>query len=123
PEVTWVGPAELRRIARRSAGLAGDPDHFGHAVLRDPLLKFVPDPLRSQLRTLVALTEARYALAPAMATFARDSAGIKVELSLVIADARTGMVVWRSVATADGATPPAAFRAAMARVLPVEGVQ
>src|ERR1041385_6325651 len=78
PEVTWVGPAELRRDARRAAGLAGDPDHFAHALLRDPLIKTVPDPLRSQIRTLVALTDARYALAPAIETFQRDSAGVKL---------------------------------------------
>lgn len=123
PEVTWVGPAALRRAANRSAGLSGDPDHFGHAVLRDPLIKVVPDPLRSQIRTLVALTDARYAVAPAMASFAHDSAGVKVQLVLVLIDARTGLVAWRSNATAAAATPAQAFRAAMAHVLPVQGVQ
>ena len=123
PEVTWVAPAALRRAANRSAGLSGDPDHLGHAVLRDPLIKIVPDPLRSQLRTLEALTDARYALAPAMITFEHDSAGVKLELTLVLADARTGFVLWRSIATAAAATPAQAFRAAMAHVLPVEGVQ
>ena len=123
PEVTWVGPAELRREAARSAGLAGDPDHFGHAILRDPLIKIVPDPLRSQLRTLVALTDARFVLAPAMVTFTHDSAGVKAELTLVLADARTGLVGWRSIAVGEAASPASAFRAAMARVLPVQGVQ
>ena len=123
PEVTWVGPVELRREARRSAGLAGDPDHYAHAMLRDPLLRVVPDPLRSQVRTLVALTDARYALAPAIITFARDTAGVKVAFTVVLIDARTGVVGWRSVATAAAPTPAQAFRAAMAHLLPVQGVQ
>jgi len=122
PEVTWVGPVELRRVARRAAGLATDPDHLGHAILRSPLIKVVPDPLRSQIRTLVALTDARYVLAPAAEAFWKDSAGVKVELHLVLLDARTGLVGWRSIATGSGPTPALAFRAAMAHVLPLEGM-
>ncbi|MGH2670179.1 MAG: hypothetical protein ACRDH5_13875, partial [bacterium] len=29
PEVTWVGPTELRRAARRAAGIAPEPDQMG----------------------------------------------------------------------------------------------
>lgn len=123
PEVTWVGPAELRREAHRAAGLAGDPDHFAHAILRDPLMRVVPDPLRSQIRTLVALTDARFALAPAIETFAQDSGGVKIAFTLVLIDARTGVAGWRSNATATAPTAAQAFRAAMAHVLPVQGVQ
>ena len=123
PEVTWVGPAELRREARRAAGLADDPDQFAHAILRDPLIRVVPDPLRSQIRTLVALSDARFALAPAIETFARDSGGVKVQFTLVLIDARTGVAGWRSVATATAPTAAQAFRAAMAHLLPVQGVQ
>ena len=124
PEVTWVGPRELRRAARRATGLATDPDHMGHAVLRDPLLKVVPDPLRSQIRTLVALVDARYALVPASAVFLQEANGnVKVELKLVIVDARTGVPAWRSIAVGSAATPAMALRAALAAVLPVAGVQ
>jgi hypothetical protein len=123
PEVTWVGPPELRSASRRAAGLATDPDHLGHAVLRDPSLKVVPDPLRSQIRTLVALVDARYCLVPAAAVFLREGDAVKVDLSLVLVDARLGAPVWRSIASAAAATPAQALRAAMARVLPVEGVQ
>src|SRR5216117_1136220 len=31
PEVTWVGPTELRRAARRAVGVAADPDQMGTA--------------------------------------------------------------------------------------------
>ena len=36
PEVNWVLPRELRKMARRSAGYLVDPDQMGHAVLRGP---------------------------------------------------------------------------------------
>ena len=36
PEVSWVPPRELRKMARRSAGYLADPDQMGHAVLRSP---------------------------------------------------------------------------------------
>jgi hypothetical protein len=123
PEVTWLGPAALRQIARRSTGLGTDPDRMGHAVLRDPTLKFVPDPLRSQIRTLTALADARFVLAPAAAVFLPDPAGVRLELHLVLVDTRTGAPAWRSIATAAAATPTEAFRSAMARIFPVQGVQ
>jgi hypothetical protein len=55
PEVSWVLPPQLRKIARRSAGFVEDPDEMGQAVLRSPGMEKVPDPLRSSLRGLVAL--------------------------------------------------------------------
>ena len=123
PEVTWVAPAELRRAARRASGLATDPDHMGHAILRDPLFKIVPDPLRSQIRTLVALVDARYALVPASLVFLKEPAGIKAELNFVLVDARTGSPVWRSVASGSGPDAPLALRSALANILPIRGVQ
>jgi hypothetical protein len=123
PEVTWLGPAALRQIARRSTGLGTDPDRMGHAVLRDQGLKVVPDPLRSQIRTLTALADARFALVPAAAVFLPDPAGVKLELHLVLVDTRTGAPVWRSIASAPGANPSEAFRRAMARIFLVQGVQ
>ena len=38
PEVRWVLPPELRKIARRSPGIVGDPDQMGQAMLRSPKL-------------------------------------------------------------------------------------
>src|SRR5689334_12240778 len=45
PEVTWVGPAELRHTARRAPGIAADPDQMGTPFLRASNIIDVPDPL------------------------------------------------------------------------------
>ena len=44
PEVNWVLPPKLRKVARRAPGLVGDPDQMGQAVMRAPHLRVIPDP-------------------------------------------------------------------------------
>lgn len=120
PEVNWVLPPELRKIARRSAGFVDDPDQMGQAVLRSPNLTKVPDPLRSSLRGLVALVDGRLALVPASLGFGPEPSGqIRADLTLVLADCRSGRILWRSVAYGRGANPDQALNAAVAAVLPV----
>lgn len=122
PEVTWLLPDVLRRAARRAPGIAVDPDQMATAVLRVEKLTIVPDPLRSQLRTLAALStggDERYALAPAALIYRRPhaTAGTAAspppppagaalgELVMVLVDVRTGHVMWRTVARGSGADP------------------
>src|SRR3989475_6072259 len=77
PEVSWLLPDELRRVARRAPGIAPAPDQMGTAILFHPTKQqpeMVADPLRSELRTLAALAGGgRYALVPAGLTFRRKS--------------------------------------------------
>jgi hypothetical protein len=123
PEVNWVLPPKLRKVARRAPGLVGDPDQMGQAVMRTPNLKMIPDPLRSSLRNLVALTDGRIVMIPAALGFVRDSAGgVRADLSLVAGDVRSGKVLWRSQAIGSGATPFAALAAALAAVLPTDAM-
>jgi len=122
PEVHWVLPPELRKIARRSAGVVDDPDQMGQAVLRSPKLTKVPDPLRSSLRGLVALVGGRLALVPASLGFGLEPNGqLRADLTLVLADARNGNILWRSVAYGRGNSADQALNAAMAAVLPTSG--
>ena len=124
PEVGWVLPAELRKMARRSAGFVPDPDQMGQAVMRSPKLSVVPDPLRSSLRSLMAVADGRLALVPASLGFGPEPDGqIRADLSMVLVDARTGKVLWRSLALGRGRTPDEALGAAMAAVLPLSGGQ
>jgi hypothetical protein len=119
PEVNWVLPPQLRKIARRAAGVVEDPDQMGQAILRAPNLAKVPDPLRSSIRSLVALVGGRLALVPASVGFGPEPNGrIRADLSLVLADSRSGKVLWRTLAYGRGASPDQALNAAVAAVLP-----
>jgi hypothetical protein len=119
PEVHWVLPPELRKMARRAAGFVPDPDEMGQAVLRAPKLMVIPDPLRSSLRSLLAIADGRVALVPAALGFGPEPDGrIRADLSLVVGDARTGKVMWRALAQGRGKTPDEALNAALAAVLP-----
>lgn len=120
PEVTWVGPAELRRTARRAAGVATDPDQLGTAFLRADKLIEVPDPLRYQLRTLVGLAGGRFAMIPAGLVYRRrpGRTDATAELSIVMVDTRVGRVGWRTVARGDGEDPWTALTKAVKSLTP-----
>jgi hypothetical protein len=106
-------------MARRAAGFVPDPDQMGQAVMRAPNLKTIPDPLRSSLRSLLAIADGRLALVPAAVGFGPEPNGeIRADLSLVLGDVRTGKVLWRSLALGRGKTPDQALNAALATVLP-----
>lgn len=120
PEVTWMLPEELRKTARKGAGMIPDPDRMGQSVLRSEQLKTVPDPLRSNLRTLMALAGGRYAFIVASVEYGQDEEGAsRVTLAAVLADTRTGAVSWRSKnAIGTGSKPADAFKAAVKSFMP-----
>lgn len=125
PEVTWVPPAELRRVARRAAGIAADPDQLGTPFLRAEQLVDVPDPLRYQLRTLMGLVGGRYVLVPAGLVFRkppnRPTAQPPIavaELSVVLVDTRVGRIGWRTVARGEGDDPWVALTRAVKSLTP-----
>lgn len=119
PEISWLYGSELRRVVRRSAGIIPEPHRFGHAILRAPSLKTVPDPTRSHFRTLTALAGGRHVFVPASLTLARDEEGaVRVTLVVVVADSRTGRLIWRSDALGTGPTTAAALRSAVEYFLP-----
>jgi hypothetical protein len=72
----------------------------------------------------MAVAGGRLALAPASLGFGPEPDGrIRADLSLVLADSRTGKVIWRSLALGRGRTPDEALNAAIAAVLPLDGGQ
>lgn len=121
PDVSWVFPEELRAMARRAPTVAPDPDKMGQSVMAAPKLTFMPDPLRSYARGLVAIAGGRRLLIPAAANFSHPATGpgVKVELAVVLADARNGTVTWRTLAVGEGATPDAAVNEALRTMLPL----
>ncbi len=119
PEVTWVLPAELRRVARGAPGFLIDPDRMATATLRHNLAT-IPDPLRSQMRSLTGAVGDRLSLVPASLLFFLEEDGTgRAELTVVLADVRLGDIWWRSVVTGNGADPWTALRKALETLAPV----
>jgi hypothetical protein len=119
PEVTWVLPPKLRQIARRNPGMVAAPDQMGQSILRSPKIKRVPDPLRTNLRSLTSFTGGRFAIVPAALAFVRDTSGsLRADLAIALADTRTGAVSWHALTWGMGGSPDEALSAALAAVLP-----
>jgi hypothetical protein len=119
PEVSWVLPPMLRHAASRAPGMLADPDRIGTALLRSPGLDAIPDPLRSQMRQLNAVAGGRYAFVPAALVYLRAPDGrARAELTLVLADVRSGQIGWRTVANAEGSDPWTALIAAFKTLTP-----
>lgn len=95
---SWTYPRALARSAKRNAGYVSDPYSLAAERLRfgvrnsDEGLK---EPLASQLRSIVAVTDARYALFPVELRFERLSDGrMRPVLRVALLDARGSSVRW-----------------------------
>jgi hypothetical protein len=120
PEVSWVLPEALRRAAHQAPGLLPDPDQIGTALLRRSGMSRIPDPLRSQLRSLTAVPGDRFALIPASLLFFDEANGSgRAELTVVLADVRLGRLGWRTVARAIARDPWAAVKEALESLTPL----
>ncbi|MEO8194866.1 MAG: hypothetical protein ABI681_13530 [Gemmatimonadales bacterium] len=92
----WTFAAEITASANRNAGLAGDPRELGAQGIRrvkagdTPL----PEPLASQIRGLVALTNARYALLPLEVRVDTRNSERKASVRMLLIDSRTARVAW-----------------------------
>ncbi|MBI2796248.1 MAG: hypothetical protein HYX65_06020 [Gemmatimonadetes bacterium] len=101
----WQMPPVLARRMRSNGPYGVDVHDMGAGPLRDPKLKGdlpLPDPLASNLRSLVALGgEARYVLIPVEVTFAGAKGAGRAVLKLVLVDARSARLVWVGVVATD----------------------
>jgi hypothetical protein len=94
----WTYPPALARSAKRNAGYVSDPYSLAAERLRvgaRPTDGQVLEPLASQLRSIVAVTDARYALFPVELRFEplADHQARPV-LRVVLLDARGASVRW-----------------------------
>jgi hypothetical protein len=94
----WVFPEQLIRSAQRNAAHSPDPRALAAEGLR-PLARRRSDgglgePLASQVRALVALHGARYALFPVELRFEKSGDTGRAVLHVVLLDARLSRVTW-----------------------------
>jgi len=104
----WVFPHQLAASARRNAPYAPDVYDLAAEWLRPPMKSvpdMVPEPLASQLRTLVALEDdSRYVLFPVEVRFVGAGPGKQqAVVRMVVFDARLARIMWM----ADVASDPA----------------
>jgi hypothetical protein len=105
---TWIFPEQLERSFRQNPTYASDPYHLAEEPLRSPSLAVdarLPEPLASQVRTIVALHEdARLVLAPVELRLEPVGAGGRGVLRLVLLDARASNVRWMGEIVSDTAS-------------------
>lgn len=117
-EVTWMGLSEQRQAARRNPTLGLEPDRFATASLVDVATERVPDPLWGQIRSLAAITGARFALVPSGVKIGGAPGAFTASYIVVVADARTGAVMYRARAAGrPAASPEAALANAASTVI------
>ena len=94
----WIFPERLAQTARRNSTYATDPYAFAEEPLRAPSLPYdrpLPEPLASQIRTLVAFEQdVRLVLAPVELRLEKAGTGGRGVLHLVLIDARTSQPQW-----------------------------
>ena len=108
---TWVTAEALGRSAKRNPGFTSDPYALSAESLRHGVRRSTPrlgEPLASQMRSLVALTDARYALVPVEIRFEPASARTsRAILRLVLIDARLAQIQWAGDVSMEDALPTA----------------
>jgi hypothetical protein len=102
----WIFASSLVESYRRNPTYATDPYKLAIEPLRSPALVIgarLTEPLASQLRTMIALTDARYVLAPVELKVEHVGAGRagRGVLRLVLVDARASDVRWIGNAVGD----------------------
>jgi hypothetical protein len=94
---SWKYASDVARIAKRNPDYVNDPYSMGVQAMRAVLYKIgdpLPDPFVSNLRTIIALGDARYALVPIEVDFARRGPQQIAVMKLALADGRGGTFVW-----------------------------
>jgi len=111
----WVFPPQLARAARRNAPYAPDIYDLAAQWLRPPVKKIpdqLPEPLASQIRTLIALEEdAQFLLLPVEVRFEPAGPGQECAvIRVVVLDGRLSRIAWMADIAGD---PSATFSPAL----------
>jgi hypothetical protein len=93
----WAYAADVARMAKRNAGYVSDPYTLGAGGLRMRTLKAeeqAPRTMIDNMRSLIALGDARYALVPVELAFAKQGNEWRGVLRLLMVDGRVGQLTW-----------------------------
>lgn len=93
----WGYAADVARISKRNALYSGDPYALGAQQLRGVVPRpedKLPPVLAGNIRTLIALGDARYVLLPIEVRYEKKGAVQRAVLRLVLIDGRLGQFVW-----------------------------
>ncbi len=123
PEVEWVKVDVVRKAAREAPGLLTNPDQLATSTLRTHALTTIPEPLRAQLRQLVAVAAGgRYALIPVSVAFTHGGTAEEpqnyADFTIVLTDVRVGAVSWSNTMRGSGRTPWEALATAVRIMFP-----
>ena len=103
----WIFPEDLAQSFRRNASYSTDPYTLAEEPLRSSMLAVdqrLPEPLASQLRTLIALHEdSRLVLAPVELRLEPAGSGGRGVLRLVLIDPRMSVTRWVGEVASDPA--------------------
>jgi hypothetical protein len=111
----WTFARQITESADRNGGLAGNPRELSAQGIRrmkagdTPL----PEPLASEIRGLVALTSARFAVVPLEVHFDTRGGLSKASLRVLLIDARTARIAWTDDIEATPLRDPQAVADAM----------
>ncbi len=117
PPSRWIFAPAIVASAKRNAGMTADPTKLAVEGLTEKLPEpgeSISETLRTQVRQLIALTDARYVLLPASVRFyeQRQSGTRRATMRVVLIDARLAQVRWAEDLSTEPA--PALNRAAAA---------
>ncbi len=100
----------MRRVLRRSPGIASDPTDLPTGFLLAKKVEGLPDPLWSSVRALGALTGARLVVIPVAVRFDGRTGAVNATYVWRSLDVRVGQLSWRGRVTgSDQPTPEAAL--------------
>jgi len=103
----WAYAPEIARQSKRNALYVNDPYAIGAQPLRGMAYKVndrMPDMMASNLRTLIALSDARFALVPIELVFERNGDRQRAVLRLALLDGRMTTFVFVADAISDPGT-------------------
>jgi hypothetical protein len=93
----WAYGPDIALMAKRNTGYVSDPYTLGAGSLRNRALKpeeQAPRLLIDNMRSLIALGDARFALVPVEIALSKRGPEVRALLRLVLLDGRGGTVVW-----------------------------